>query len=211
MLHCAAISAPLHRCHIRGDIMKRILATALLATALASGAAQAGPVGVSVGAFFGVSIPVLQDVNTSSFSPSDAFGPTGSQFGLRVPVHAIPVVTLEPYYAKSNYKDNEETIGGISYNREGFDGKSYGVNAILGNPDGSGFHFFPFVGIGKTKLTRTGEEISKTGYNFGFGLGISPAQKISVQIRSEFSMVATGDTSRKFAGVNGGLTYRLLP
>jgi opacity protein-like surface antigen len=193
--------------------MKRISAVALLALimALASGAAQASPVGVSLGVFGGLSIPVLQDVSTSSFSPSDAFGETGSQFGVRVPVHAIPVVTLEPYYAKSSYKDNTETIGGISYTRDGFDGKSYGLNAILGNPDGSGFHFFPYFGIGKTKLTRTGEEISKTGYNFGLGLGLSPAQKISIQVRSEFSMVATGDTSRKFAGVNAGLTYRIKP
>jgi opacity protein-like surface antigen len=192
-------------------MMKRISAVALLALALASGAAQAAPVGVSLGVFAGLSIPVLQDVSTSSFSPSDAFGETGSQFGFRVPVHAIPVITFEPYYAKSSYKDHDETIGGISYTRQGFDGKSYGLNAILGNPDGSGFHFFPYFGIGKTKLTRTGEEINKTGYNFGLGLGLSPAQKISIQVRSEFSMVATGDTSRKFAGVNAGLTYRILP
>ena len=99
------------------------------------------------------------------------------------------------------------TIGGITYHRA----KSIGLNAILGSPDGSGFHFFPYLGIGKTKLTRTGEEINKTGYNFGFGLGISPAQKISVQIRSEFSMVVTGDTSRKYGGINAGLSYRLLP
>src|SRR5689334_20007669 len=107
--------------------MKRIAAAALLALALASGAAQASPVGVSLGVFAGLSIPVLQDVSTSSFSPSDAFGATGSQFGVRVPVHAIPVVTLEPFYATSSYKDREETIGGISYTRQGFDGKSYGL------------------------------------------------------------------------------------
>src|SRR6267143_1927342 len=123
--------------------MKRILALALLAAVGAAGAAQAGPVGVSVGVFGGLSVPVLQDVSTSSFSPSDAFGPTGSQIGIRVPVHAIPVVTFEPYYAKSNYKGRTDTIGGISYTRAGLDGKSYGLNAILGNPDGSGFHFFP--------------------------------------------------------------------
>ncbi len=191
--------------------MKRVLALALFAAVVASGAAQAGPVGVSVGVFGGLSIPVLQDVSASSFSPSDAFGATGSQFGFRAPVHAIPVVTLEPYYAKSKYKDRDETIGGITYTREGFDGKSYGLNAILGSPDGTGFRFFPYLGIGKTKLTRTGEEISKTAYNFGLGIGLSPAEKISVQVRGEFAMVATGDTSRKFTNATAGLTYRLLP
>jgi opacity protein-like surface antigen len=191
--------------------MKRILAVTLLAAALASGAAQAGPIGVGIGVFGGLSVPILQDVSTSSFSPGDAFGENGTQLGVRVPVHAIPVVTLEPYYAKASYGDRDETIGGVTYTREGYDSKAYGLNALLGNPDGAGFHFFPFVGLGKTKLTRTGEEINKTGYNFGFGLGMSPAQKISVQIRSEFSMVVTGDTSRKFGGVNAGITYRLTP
>jgi len=191
--------------------MKRLAALALLAFALASGAAQAGPIGVSVGVFGGLSIPVLQDVTTSSFSPGDAFGATGSQFGIRVPVHAIPVVTFESYYAKSKYKDTDETIGGIQYTREGFDGKTFGLNAILGNPEKGGFRFFPFVGIGKTKLERTGQEINKVGYNFGLGFGISPAQKISVQARGEFNMVVTGDTSRKFTGANLGVTYRVMP
>jgi len=191
--------------------MKRSLALALFAVIVASGAAQAGPVGVSVGVFGGLSIPVLQDVSASSFSPSDAFGPTGSQFGIRVPVHAIPVVTFEPYYAKSKYKDRDETIGGISYTREGFDGKAFGLNAILGNPDGGGFHFFPYFGIGKTKLERTAQEINKTGFNFGLGLGLSPAAKVSVQVRGEFAMVATGDTSRKFTNATLGLTYSLKP
>src|SRR5688572_16737987 len=146
--------------------MKRSFGLALFALILASGAAQAAPVGgVSVGVFGGLSIPVLQDVSTSSFSPGDAFGATGSQFGFRAAVQAIPMVTFEPYYAKSKYKDRDETIGGITYTREGFDGKSYGLNAILGRPGGSGLAFFPYIGISKTKLERTGQEINETGYN----------------------------------------------
>ena len=190
--------------------MKRLFVLALLVIAVRSGPAQAAPVGVSVGLFGGMSIPVLQDVSTSSFSPSDAFGDTGSQIGFRVPVKAIPVFTLEPYYAKSSYKDRTETIAGLSYTREGFDGKAYGLNAILGSP-GGGFSFFPFVGISKSKLTRTGEEINKTGYNFGIGLGISPAPKFSIQVRGDVAMVVTGDTSRKFANANVGVNYSLLP
>ncbi|HMI31204.1 MAG TPA: hypothetical protein VK527_05640, partial [Candidatus Limnocylindrales bacterium] len=117
----------------------------------------------------------------------------------------------EPYYAKSKYKDRDETIGGITYTREGFDGKTYGLNAILGSPDGGGMKFFPYIGISKTKLERTGEEINKTGYNFGLGLGLSPSPKFSVQVRGEFAMIATGDTSRKFTNATVGLNYRLLP
>ncbi len=191
--------------------MKRLLMLTLFALLLAGGAAQAGPVGVSVGAFAGLSVPVLQDVSTSSFSPGKAFGGTGSAFGLRVPVHAISLITFEPYYAKSKYKDRQETFGGITYTRDGFDGKSYGVNFILGKPEGGLLHMYPYFGISKTKLTRTGEEISKAGYNFGLGMGVFSSQKVSVGARGEFSMVATGDTSRKFLGATAGVTYRLRP
>ena len=191
--------------------MRRLLLLTLFALPLASGAAQAGPAGISVGVFGGLSVPVLQDVSTSSFSPSDAFGATGSTFGLRFPVHAIPSITFEPYYAKSKYKDREETIGGVTYKRDGFDGKSYGVNFILGHPEGGLFHMFPYIGIGKAKLERTGQEINKTGYNFGLGVGLFSSQQIAVGARGEFSMVATGDTSRKFVGATAGITYRLTP
>jgi opacity protein-like surface antigen len=193
------------------EIMKRLLLLTLFAWLLASGAAQAGPVGVSVGVFAGLSVPVLQDVTTSSFSPSDAFGATGSTWGLRAPIHAISSITFEPYYAKSKYKDREETIGGVTYTREGFDGKSYGVNFILGHPEGGLFHMYPYLGIGKTKLERTGQEINKTGYNFGLGVGLFSSQKMAVGVRGELSMVATGDTSRKFVGATAGITYRLTP
>ncbi len=191
--------------------MKRSYVLALLGLAFFGGAAQAAPVGVSVGLFGGMSIPVLQDVSTSSFSPSDALGATGSQFGIRVPVKAIPVITFEPYYAKASYKDRTDTIGGISYTRQGFDGKAFGLNAILGRPDGGGFHFFPYFGINKTTLERTGQKIDKSGFNFGLGFGISPAPKFSIQVRGDMAMVVTGDTSRKFANANVGLNYSLLP
>jgi opacity protein-like surface antigen len=191
--------------------MKRSLTLALLGVAVLSGAAHAATTkAVSVGVFVGSSVPVLQDVSTSSFSTSDAFGDAGSQFGLRVSAVVIPVVTLEPYYAKSSYSDRTETFSGIRYTREGFDGKTFGMNAILGRVMG-GVKFFPYVGISKSKLERTGQEINKTGYNFGLGLGIAPAEKFSIQVRGEFAMVATGDTSRKFANATFGLNYALLP
>jgi hypothetical protein len=191
--------------------MKRLLTFALLGVCIAGGAANATETGVGVGVFGGLSVPVLQDVSASSFSPSDAFGDTGSQFGLRVPVVVIPVFTFEPYYAKSSYKDRTETFSGVSYTRDGFDGTAFGLNAILGRVSGGTVHFFPYVGLSSSKLTRTGEEIKKSGYNFGLGLGIKAAQKVSVQIRGEFAMVVTGDTSRKFGNATVGLNYSLLP
>ena len=191
--------------------MMRTLLLALLGTALVAGAAQATEKHVSVGVFGGLSVPVLQDVDVSSFSPGDAFGPTGSQFGLRADAKVIPVVTLEPFFAKSSYKEDSQTFSTITYTREGFDGTAFGVNALLGRPDGAGFHFFPYVGLGKYKLDRAGQEISEMGWNFGLGFGIAAAERFSVQIRSELTMVVTGDTSRKFGNASVGLNYAVMP
>jgi len=77
---------------------------------------------------------------------------------------------------------------------------------------GMGFHFYPVAGIGKYKLERTGsEDISEVGYNIGLGIGVGATPKMSLQLRGELNLVKTGDTSRKFANVTGGLTYSLMP
>jgi len=65
--------------------------------------------------------------------------------------------------------------------------------------------------MGKAKRERTVQEINKTGYNFGLGVGLFSSQNIVVGARGEFSMGATGDTSRKFVGATAGITYRLTP
>jgi len=191
--------------------MRRLLTFVLLALTLGAGAAHAGDVGVGVSLFGGLSWPVLQEVNVSSFSPSDAFGESGSQFGIRVPVKAIPVVLLEPYYSSTSYGDRTETFNGLQYSRDGYDATAFGLNAILGSIDGGTLKFYPYVGFGSTNLKREGEDFSETGFTFGLGLGISPAEKISIQVRSEFAMLPTGDTSRKFGSLTLGLNYNLLP
>ncbi|HEX7078094.1 MAG TPA: hypothetical protein VF363_06725 [Candidatus Eisenbacteria bacterium] len=181
--------------------MKRTLAFTMIGLALAAGAASAAPIGVGVGAYGGVSYPIVQDDVSS-----------GSVFGIRVPVKLIPLVTVEPYYLSSALGDGEVTLGGVKYTRAGFDNKGFGLNAMLGQVTGMGFHFYPLVGVGSHKLTRSGTpDIKETAYNFGLGFGIGPAPKISIQVRGELNMVVTGDTSRKFANATAGLTYDLLP
>ena len=67
---------------------------------------------------------------------------------------------------------------------------------------------FPFVGIGSYKLERSGaEDISDPGYSFGLGLGISPIPKLGVNVRGEFDMVVTDQTSQKFAKLTAGASY----
>jgi len=175
--------------------MKRLLVLSLALLATMAGTASAGSVGV--GAFAGVSIPVLQDDVGQ-----------GTLFGVRVPVKLVPLVTVEPYYASSSLGDKDETIAGLTYTRDGFDETAYGLNAML--TFGGPVQFYPFAGLGQTKLERTGSDLSLTTYNAGLGLGISPAPKISIHIRGELQMAVDGDTSRKFGNVTVGASYALF-
>jgi len=180
--------------------MRRIVLLALVALLIATTAAQAGPIGLGVGAFGGLSWPILQDDVSR-----------GSVFGVRVPVKALSMLTFEGYYEKSSLGDAEEEIGGVTYTREGFDHTGIGVNAVFGS-GGLGAGFYPYVGIGSHQLTRTGtDDIKDTAWNFGLGYGIKAGAKLSVQIRGELNMIVTGDTSRKFGNATAGLTYSLMP
>ena len=165
---------------------------------LAAGAAHA--TGVGVGAYGGLSFPIIQDDVES-----------GTVYGLRAPVSLVPMITVEPFYASSALGEAKETLGGIEYTREGFDETAYGVSVMLGNPAGMGFRMYPFAGIGKYKLERTGTDIDEMGYHFGLGVGIGATPKLSLQIRGELQMIKTDDTSRKFGNATVGLTYSLMP
>jgi len=179
--------------------MRTWIVAAALSVSLAACAAHA--TGIGVGVYGGLSYPIIQDDVKS-----------GSIFGFRAPVSLVPMITVEPFYASSKLGDAEETLGGITYKRDGFDQTAYGVTAMLGSPGGMGIHFFPFAGIGKYKLTRAGsDDIDEAGYNVGLGLGIGATPKVSLQIRGELEIVKTGDTSRKFGNATAGLTYSLMP
>lgn len=179
--------------------MRKSVLAAALGVLLAASAAHA--TGVGVGVYGGLSFPVLQgDVKS------------GSIVGVRAPISILPIVTAEPFYASSKLGDAEETLGGITYKRDGFDQTAYGLTAMFGHPGGMGVHFFPFAGIGKYKLERDGSaDIDDVGYTLGLGLGVGATPKVSLQIRGQLELVKTGDTSRKFGNVTGGLTYSLLP
>ena len=179
--------------------MKKRLILALVALMLAP--CVAGAVGVGVGVFGGVGVPILQDDNGQ-----------GSVFGLRVPVALIPLVTVEPYFSKASGGDKDQDVGGVTYTRSGIDATSFGANVML--KFGTGFQFYPYVGIGSTKLDRDPLDATSTSYNFGLGLGISPMPKLSVHVRGELQAVLDeneSDISRKWANVTLGVHYNVFP
>jgi hypothetical protein len=172
--------------------MKRVVWFTLLAVMASTGLASAEGIGLGVGAYGGVSFPIIQDVTGG-----------GGVFGLRAPVRVIPLITVEPFYLTSSLKDVDEEIGGVTYTRSGFDETAFGANVLF--RFGS---FYPFAGVGSYKLERNDEDpIKETGWSFGLGLAIPAGRMFTVDLRGELDAIVTGDTSRKFGNLTAGLTY----
>lgn len=176
--------------------MKLRVFTALFALALVPAVAAAGSVGVA--AYGGVSFPIVYDTATQ-----------GPQYGLRVPVHLIPLLVVEPYYAQTSLGDKDETFGGQTYTRSGPDLKTFGANALFNF--GGPVKFYPFVGIGSTTIKQSGsDDVTDTNLNFGLGFGFTPMPKLGIDLRGELNSVVTGDTSRKFGNLTVGVSYALF-
>jgi len=180
--------------------MRMILVTALLALIVGAGLAEASGIGVGLGAFGGVSIPVVNDLSKQ-----------GSTLGIRAPVKLLPMVTVEPFFASSALGDVSDDFGTpITYTRDGGKVSAFGATALI-TFGGDRLQFYPFFGLASYKLTRSGaEDIKDAGYNFGLGLGISPISKVTVHLRGELSMIATDETSQKFANVTAGVSYAVF-
>lgn len=177
--------------------MKRWGFALLLGALVLPGGAHA--VSVGAGIFAGASIPVIQD-DTGS----------GAQYGIRVPIHVIPSITVEPFYARSNLGDVTETFGGAEYTRSGFDDDSFGVTVAMGGLGlAAGAPFYPYGSIASHNMTRDGsEDISEIGYELGLGFSFRLAP-IALNLRAGGGLVATGDTSRKFININLGVSTKL--
>lgn len=179
--------------------MKKRVLIGMLALMLAPGLARAVTIGGAV--FGGTSIPIVQDDNGS-----------GSQFGVRVPVNFVPLITVEPYFAQTNGGSTSYTAAGASYSRDGIDMKSFGANVLF--EFGTGFRMFPFAGIGSNHLTRSGLDQTETGYDFGLGFGFNlPLAGLGADVRGAVNVVtdpASSDASRKWGEITVGVSYAIF-
>jgi hypothetical protein len=178
--------------------MRKLVVVTAMALAVLAPAAHAADIGI--GAFGGISIPIVNDLSEQ-----------GPQFGVRVPVNLVPLLTVEPYFNSSSLGDVDEDFDTPNtYTRDGGEVTGFGANVLL-TMGGPGFKFFPFAGLGSHKIKRDGaDDITDMAYNFGLGIGISPIPKLTLTLRGEFNMIATDETSVKFANVNAGLSYSLI-
>jgi opacity protein-like surface antigen len=174
----------------------------LAAFALVLAVVPAGATGIGVGVFGGASIPVVNDLSDQ-----------GSIYGIRVPVSFSPGLSAEAFYAQSALGDvTEDFGGGITGTRDGGDMKSLGANLVFGMGAPT-LSFHTIVGIGSYKLEREGsEDIKKAGYTLGLGLGIAPTglMGLTFDVRGEFVMIPTDETSQKFGNVTAGVTYKFF-
>jgi len=176
--------------------MKPRVLAGLLTLALVPAAAGAASLGLGV--YGGVSFPLVYDTASQ-----------GPQYGLRAPIHLIPLLIVEPYFAKSALGDKDETFGGQTYTRSGPDVDTFGANALFNF--GGSVKFYPFLGIGSTTIKQSGSsDVTDTNLNFGVGLGFTPIPKLGVDLRAELNAVVTGDTSRKFGNLTAGVSYALF-
>ena len=174
--------------------MRRRLALLLVAASLTAVPAFAGSIGV--GAFGGMSYPVLQtDVGN------------GALYGVRVPVKLVPFVAVEPWYASTTLGDKVQTVAGVSLTHTGFDETAWGANVLL--TMGGPVSFYPFGGIGRVTF-KQGTNPTLTSYGGGIGVGISPVPKVSLDLRGEYQAVSDAGTTRKFGNVTVGASYALF-
>lgn len=182
-------------------MMRTLWITGAALLLVTGGAAARTGVGIGVGAFGGLNVPILQD-------DADA---SGTVFGLRVPVRLIPRLSVEPYVATSSLGGTEIVSGGVAYTRSGFDVTTVGLNVALANlVDGPSINIYPFAGIGSTTLKRAEDpDVTETTYTGGVGFTLRPQSQVGLHFRAEAVVVSRDDVSRKFAQGTFGLTYAL--
>jgi hypothetical protein len=175
--------------------MKRAVVLWCVALSFIASAASAASIGI--GAFAGLTEPIVQDDNGR-----------GTEYGVRAPISLVPMFTVEPYFLSSNAQDKEQDIAGATFTRTGIDVSGFGANALL--TMGGPLQFYPFAGVGSHKLKRDGVEETRTTYSFGLGLGISPMPKISVHLRAQLDAAVKDGASRKWGVASLGLIYNLI-
>lgn len=170
----------------------------LILSVVSLAVAQDGPK-LGVGAFAGLSIPVLQDDQSQ-----------GMEYGFKGRYGLGSLIVLEPYVSFVKWGE-PDPVDDIDLGIDGSKVTSFGLEASLGNlPGVTGISPFVFGGVGsyKVKNEDTGYEASKLGFSAGLGLGIGLSPSFSLDIRGK-AIVAPQEEggSKKAIGGTAGVNF----
>lgn len=153
-------------------------------------ACQAGAIGdISVGPFFGMSIPVVNDDAES-----------GPLYGIQARVGIFSFVALGVHFQGVNYNDPElaffqGTPNEFTGQKDGGDATSFGVDAYLGSFTGApGVKFYLVGSVGSYSWDRSyTDEVSEIMYGVGPGLEFAFPFNLGIEGRGMFEIVPKGN------------------
>jgi len=180
----------------------KVFVSALAILVLSAAAANA-VLDVSVGPYYGMEIPVINDAAKS-----------GGLFGVQAKVSLLSMLAVGAYYSSSSLGDVDNTFfegdpDQFADTLPGGDVKSYGVDAYLGMFSGApGFKLYLMGGVGRWSWQRDfTEDRSEILWRVGPGAEIVLPMGLGIEGRGMFQVAPTdGGGSVKsavwFVGVN---------
>jgi len=159
--------------------------------------AQEGPK-LGVGAWAGMSIPVIQDDQES-----------GMVFGFMGRFKVLPFLVLEPGMSFTKW-GAPDAIEGITWDINGSKLTSIGINATLGGAPGvPGVKPFFVAGVAsyKVKNDDTKYDESNLGWNAGLGIGYGISPAFDLDIRGLVVVAPQDNGSKKALSITGGLNF----
>lgn len=179
--------------------MKQFIVVSALVLLIAAppALAQEGPK-LGVGAWAGMSIPVIQDDQES-----------GMVFGFMGRFKVLPFLVVEPGMSFTKW-GAPDAIEGIDFGIDGSKLTSIGVNATLGGAPGvPGVKPFFVAGVAsyKVKNDDTGYDNSKLGWNAGMGLGFGLSPSFDLDFRGLLIVAPQENGSKKAISITGGLNF----
>lgn len=181
--------------------MKKAITVAclLMLVAATSAVAQSGGPRLGVGAFAGLSIPVLQDDQAQ-----------GTEFGFKGRVGFGSLLVVEPYVSFAQWGE-PDPVEDVELGIDGSKLTSFGLDAVLGNMPGKlgvAPYFVAGVGSYKVKNDDTEYESSKIGWSAGLGLGYGFSPQLSLDLRGRVIVAPQEEGgSKKAIGATAGINF----
>jgi hypothetical protein len=180
-----------------------IVALTVFAALLVASPAFAGVVGLAVGAYGGMSLPLEDDATVGTV--------VGAKLRVLPP---IPMIGVEAWYGYFGYEDPEEVHATGDYllavDGDGFG--LFGLDVLIGGVRGvPGFKWYGIVGVTSAEFEEFGadEKERKLGGEVGVGLEITPpAIGLGIEGRGTIMfMDLSGDSDDKMMTLTVGINY----